>query len=250
MKWTCWATVGCLLAWGGCATKPPPGAPLGQAGKVVGPCIEAMGGLKRWSRVGPIHATAVVTLYDDAGRAMINEHRHVFDLPAGTLTASADLPAGRWTATVSQHAPTRFQSGAAMSGEARSRLVKALETTLHRVQGPLNFCGDGAEAEQPGAPERVRLASMDLVRVPVRSGRTGVVAYYFDARTYLLRLATAGGDAPGEEGTVTLYTYRMSPNGMAFPARLAVMKIGRHVLVGDKPVLEVDYHRVRFPPDP
>ena len=62
----------------------------------------------------------------------------------------------------------------------------------------------------------------------------------------MLKLVTAHADAPGKDGTVTLYTYRMNPNGMAFPAHLAVMKIGRHVLVGERPVLEVDFHRVEF----
>ena len=61
-----------------------------------------------------------------------------------------------------------------------------------------------------------------------------------------MRLVTAGADAPGGKGTVTVYSYRMLPNGMAFPMRISVMKIGEHVLIGDEPVLEVDYREVNF----
>ena len=242
MKWTNWATVGCVLLCAGCAPRPTEKA-MGQAKLVVGPCLEAMGGLARWSNVGPIHATAIVTIYDEAGRATVNKQTQTFDLPAGTLTASAELPQGDWTATVSQHGPPSFHSSVAMGPEQRQRLLDALATILHRVQGPLNL----AKAELPGQPQRVRLGPMDLIRVGVQDGRDGdAAAYYFDARTHLLKLVTSGADAPGQDGTVTLYTYRMSPSGMAFPSRLAVMKIGNHVLIGNKPVLEVEFPQVSF----
>lgn len=45
---------------------------------------------------------------------------------------------------------------------------------------------------------------------------------------------------------MTVYSYRVAPNGMAFPSRISVMKIGRHVLIGNAPVLEVEYRQVRF----
>jgi hypothetical protein len=120
--------------------------------------------------------------------------------------------------------------------------ISALRIILHRLRGPLNLYWRG---EQAVAAQPLRLEGMDLVRVPVRNSRAGVAAYYFDARTHLLKLATAGADAPGGEGTVTVYTYRRLPGGLAFPSRLAVYRIGRNVLVGDQPVLEVDYQSVR-----
>ena len=73
-----------------------------------------------------------------------------------------------------------------------------------------------------------------------------MAAYYFNAETSLLRFATAGGDQPGGDGTVTVYSYRVASNGMAFPAKISVMRIGQHVLIGDRPVLEVEYRQVRF----
>jgi hypothetical protein len=204
-----------------------------------------MGGLKRWLSAGPISAEAVVTLYDDAGKAFVNKHRQLYNIAGGTLSAGARLPEGRWTAELSRTAAPVFRSGVAMPAGTRRLLVTALQTTLHRVRGPMNFF-DSLGPERPGLPRRVRVASMDLFRVGVQGAPGGVKAYYFDAQTYLLRLVTAGSDEPGKDGTVTLYTYRMCSNGMAFPSRLAVMKIGQHVLVGEKPVLEVDFHRVRF----
>jgi len=201
-----------------------------------------MVGFGRRSDVSSIRATAIVALYDEAGRAAVNEQRHVFDLRAGALTASAKLPHGNWTAKVSQNGPPAFRSNVALSGEQRQRLLDALTTILRRVRGPSSL----AEGARAGKPKRVRIEAMELIRVAGGDGRGGAAAYYFDAKTHILRLASAGGDAPGQEGTVTRYTYRMFPNGIAFPSRLAVMRIGKHVLIGDRPVVEVDYHGVQF----
>jgi hypothetical protein len=228
----------------GCASDPYERYRLGPARQAVGGCIDMMGGLRRWESAGTIRARAVVTIYDASGKASVNEQEQVIDLRAGTLRASARVPNGRWVATVDDDGKCRIRTdGFTLDKDSEARLAAALGMLLHRLRGPLNLCGHG---ERPTAVEPVRLVGSDLVRVGVSGGGQDVVAYYFDAQTNLLRFVTAGADKPARDGTVTLYTYRMAPNGMAFPAKISVVRIGRHVLIGDEPVLEVEYHQVRF----
>ncbi|KPK85967.1 MAG: hypothetical protein AMJ81_02270 [Phycisphaerae bacterium SM23_33] len=211
---------------------------------MVSGCIGAMGGLERWQSVGPIRAQAVVIVYDEVGTADVSKQDQVIDLRAGTIRASARLPETEWTAKVTEAGGVSFKSkGPAVPAAVRARHVAALKMILHRVRGPLNLCGRGERAR--GA-QPVRVDGMDLIRVPAQDGRGGIAAYYFDAQSCLLRLVTAGADAPGGEGTVTRYSYRTMANGLAFPERISVFRIGRHVLVGDEPVLEVNYHEVSF----
>lgn len=239
-----WIVGGLLLSVVGCGGDPYRPYRLGAAQPVVGRCIDMMGGLKRWRSVKPIRAHALVTMYDSAGQATVNEQDQVIDLRRGKIRATARVPDGEWTATVRQSGKGKLEAeGFDPSEQMTSQVVAALRMTLHRVRGPLNLCGRGERAVNA---QPVRLTGEDLIRVPVTGGREGIAAYYFDARTSLLRFATAGADAPGGEGTVTVYSYRVAPNGMAFPSRISVMKIGRHVLIGDAPVLEVEYRQVRF----
>lgn len=236
--------VGCSLFAMGCAPGSYTGLGLGSAEPVVTGCIDAMGGLKRWQSVGPIHAQAVVTVYDEAGTADVGKQDQVIDLRAGTIEATSRLPDVEWTARVTEAGGVSFRAkGPAVPAAVRARQVDALKMILHRVRGPLNLCGHG---ERAGGARRVRVDGMDLIRVPVQGGRANIAAYYFDAHTCLLRLASAGADAPGGEGTVTRYSYRTRPDGLSFPERISVFKIGRHVLIGDEPVLEVNYHKVSF----
>jgi hypothetical protein len=212
----------------------------------VGSSVDALGGAGKLLNAGPIHADAVVTFYDDDGTAYVNEHHQVYNLRAGTLRAHAELPDGPWTARIAAGGAGSLDARVAMSPQRRGLLLSALRTCQHRVRGPLNLFNVCATGETAGKPRRVHLPGMELFRVGVSGGDEATRAYYFDAQTYLLRLVTVGADTPGADGTVTLYTYRVSGSGEAFPSRLAVMKIGKHVLVGDTPVLEVDFQRVRF----
>jgi len=245
MKRMCPVLLAGLLAVGGCASDPYGRYGLGEARDVVASCVEAMGGLDRWLNAGPIHAEAVVTLYHDGGAARVNKQQHAYHLGEPALVASARLPGGGWRATVPAGGEPEFRAAGGIAPEVRGLLLKGLATMLHRVNGPLNLLR-GRGDERAGRPQRVRVAAMDLIRVPVTGGDADAKAYYFDAQTCLLRLVTVGADAAGEDGTVTLYTWEMRPNGMVFPAALKVMRIGDHVLVGEKPVLEVDFHHVRF----
>lgn len=238
------ALMGWAIFCAGCAADPYAGYDLGPARAVVSGCVDAMGGLKRWQSVKPIRAEAVVTVHDEAGIARVNKQEQVIDLGAGRIEASARLPDSVWAARVNDNGKARFEAEGFTIPEGVATLqIKALKTILHRVRGPLNLLGG---SERAAGARRVRIDGMDLIRVAVQGSRADIAAYYFDAQTCLLTLATAGADEPGGEGTVTRYTYRMLDNGMAFPERISVHKIGRHVLIGDEPVLEVGYRNVRF----
>jgi len=240
-----WCFMVCLcVSLAGCSADPYARYELGAARGVVSDAVETMGGLKRWQSAGPIRAQAVVTIYDGAGSAVVNKHEQLIDLRAGRIQASARVPGGRWTATVHADGRASFRpGGATLSAEFRSRLLAALETLLHRLRGPMNLCGCG---EKAGQVSQVRVDGMKLIRVSASGGSAEVAAYYFDAQSKLLKLLTTGADEPGRQGTVTRYTYQMLPNGMAFPARISVVRIGQHTLIGAKPVLTAEYHDVRF----
>lgn len=233
----------CFLAVAGCI-DPYTAYKLGPARDVVADSVDVMGGLGRWRSAGQIEATAVVSIYDDAGKATINEQHQVIDLKRDVIRASARMADGSWSAVVGGNGYSKFKSkGFIASAERKKAIVGSLRIILHRVRGPRNLCGGG---EKPVATERVRIDGKDLIRVPVTGGADGIRAYYFDAQTSALKMVTAGADVAGGNGTVTVYSWRMFPNGMAFPVRISVVKIGSNVLVGDEPVLEVDYRQVKW----
>ena len=68
--------------------------------KIATTSVEVIGGLKRWKQIGLIRATAVVTIYDETGRGIINEQHQVIDIHRNIIRASAALPHGQWSATV------------------------------------------------------------------------------------------------------------------------------------------------------
>lgn len=237
----CVAAVACLWPLAGCAFQAG-GSDVGDP--AVAASMDAIGGAARWRQLHSVDAKAVVSTYDASGAAMINLQRQKIDVAGGSISAEADLPGGGWRAGVRLTGSPSFSSqGAAVSGKNQGLLADGLRTTLHRVRGPLNLI-DGTERAQPS--QLVRVSGVQYVRVPVSGSPVGVKAYYFDAETKLPRMVTAGGDAPGQAGTVTVYTYQMQPNGLAFPVRVDVRRIGRHVLVGEEKVLTVDYQQVSF----
>jgi len=241
---TPWAAAACGLLLAGCAADPYQRYELGAARPVVSQSIDMMGGLNRWPWARPIHAKALVTTYDSSGRARVNEQEQVIDLRGGTIRATARVPGGTWTAKVTDSGGARFSAdGFAATDEMASRELAALRTLLHRLRGPLNLLDAG---ERPVDAAPARLPGAELIRVPVEGGREGIAAYYFDAQTSVLRYAAAGDEAPGGDGTVTIYSYHLAPDGMAFPSEISIVKTGRHVLVGTQPVMEVQYRQVRF----
>ena len=234
--------VSCLAA-AGCA-DPYADCKLGPARDVVAASVDGMGGLSRWRSISRIRATAVVSIYDDSGTAMVNEQRHVIDPKRNAIRASACTAEGSWTASADGDGGSKFHSnGFSPSSEVKSAITGALQTILHRDRGPVNIClGD----EKPLSVERVRIEGKELIRVGVTGGNADIRAYYFDAQSNVLSMVTAGADEPGGDGTVTFYTWHMCAGGKAFPSKISVVKIGKNVLVGDQPVLEVNYSKVDF----
>jgi len=236
-----------VLAWGcsmlalGCS-DPYARFKLGPAKPVVSKCVEAIGGLRRWQSMKPIAAVALVTMYDSDGKALVNEQQQVIDVLGNSIRAVARMPKGTWSARVSGNGSAAFEAtGPGVPAETSARLIEALRLTLHRVRGAFNLLGQG---ERAIGAEPARVAGDDLVRVPVEGGSAEARAYYFDPGSRMLKYMTAGADAPGGEGTVTTYTYQLMPNGAAFPEKISVVRIGDHVLIGDQPVLEVQYSQV------
>ncbi len=217
---------------------------LGPAKGVVMASVNSMGGLKAWQKVDEIRADAVVTSYNDKGEAFVNRQRQVIDINNGEIAAEAVMGNGSWKAEVESDGRVQWEAqGLSDVGGLSAREAQNLRTILHRVRGPLNLACFG---ERPTAVAKVDVLGKPYFRVPVRTNPSGVRAYYFDAVTNALAMVTTGADVAGGKGTVTLYTYRMEPNGLAFPSRIAVMKIGHNVLVGDEPVLEVEYKDVKI----
>jgi len=231
----------CLAVLCGCAGGVRvEGGPEGlDAGRVVEAGIDCMGGRRAWRAAGDIIADVVVTVYDEAGRPYSNRHRQRIDVTGGTIVATARTPQGRWTARA--HDSRCRLSG--WSGEAatEARISSALAMLSHRIRGPLNLLGAG---ERPGQARRMRVGGVDVIRVGVAGETSNALAYYFDAGDGMLRFVTAGADEPGGDGTVTLYEYAILPGGLAFPKRICVVTVGRHVLIGARPVLVAEFAAV------
>jgi hypothetical protein len=84
----------------------------------------------------------------------------------------------------------------------------------------------------------------DVIRVAVQSSPQGSVAYYLDAQDLVLSYVTTGADSPGGKGTITRYHWQMAKNGLSFPSSIEVLTLGRDVLIGDTPILELVYDEV------
>lgn len=213
---------------------------LGPAHDIVSASVNAMGGLAAWQKVSRVRASAIVTMYQDGAEPYITHQTQDIDLMDGTIVAHAALPQGPWEATV--HADGRYSvSGSLVDSDRKDSVVKALAVLVNRLRGPLNIV---LFDDHPVGAGPLRVPGMDenLIRVAVHSPRAK--AYYFDAATSVLRLVTAGADRAGEKGTVTTYTYVVLPNGLAFPQRIRVVETGQFVLVGEKPLLEVEFTQV------
>lgn len=214
---------------------------LGEARETVAASVEAMGGLSVWKRIGEIRTSALMTIYDDGGRAYVNRQQQRIDVNGNSIVAKARTARGRWRATY-RHGGRFSLSGAAALDQISPRKVRELlAIVLHRVRGPFNLLHN---AEKPLTVKKVWANSQDMVRVGVTGGEAGIKAYYFDAADGLLRMVTAGTDIPGREGTVTLYTYQKLPDGIVFPSKIRVVRTGEHVLVGKIPVMEVEFSEV------
>jgi len=239
-----WPLSLCLVLAAGCPSSDPYAKyRLGAARDVVAGSVQAIGGLEPWQDAEKVHVTAVVTCFAEDGRAITNRQQQTYDLEDQTITATAETPNGRWSATVGIDGKVYESDNLDAAVPGPKRTIEALAVMLHRVLGPLNFL-EGLE--RPHSVHEVRVAGEYLDRVTVMGDNRRAVAYYFDRQTHLLRLVTSGADSAGREGTVTLYQYRMLPDGRMFPGEIRVVNIGRHVLIGQTPVLTVEFSDVRI----
>ena len=244
---SCWKPLVCLLVgWvllvgHGCAglSGPDPYRRLGPARDIVSASVEWLGGYDTWGRLGPVRASAVVSIHDSNGQAYVSRQQQTIDIHGGRLVAAAHTAQGPWTATV--HDSGRYDlggSGVVFDRQMQERICGELATLLHRVRGPLNLLRG---SEKVNSVERTRLGGEDVIRVAVDGSGGQAIAYYFEATSGVLRYVTAGSERPGAEGTVTVYTYMMLPNGMAFPRRIRVVETGENVVIGLRPVFEAEF---------
>ncbi len=217
---------------------------LDSGRRVVESAVEAIGGAEKWRSVRPLRAKALVTVYDAQGAAYVSLQDHVIDLNAGRIDASGQAAADQgWALTVREDGSGQFVQGeSALRPEHRRLLLDSLSLLAHRLRGPVNL------TRGPGTPvsaETVSLRGRRLIRVGVANDPQGTQAYYFDPDSRLLHMVTAGGDAVGEDGTVALYDYELLVSrGIGFPKRVRIVRIGDFSLVGQQPVVDVEYQRV------
>jgi len=210
----------------------------------VADAIESLGGLTAWRKVRQVSYDAVVTLYDQSGQGYVNRHQQVLDMRRWTLTTKASRPRGSWHAVVSPDGECTLKAPPDVLGSAtKARLSRCLPIVKHRLTGPFNLC---ATRERPGDRKKMRVDGIDVMRVSIEGDRRHAVAYYFDAISGHLRFVTTGDDRPDGRGTITIYSYGRHPDGMQFPSSIRVLRIGKHVLVGQEKVLEMDVKNVRF----
>lgn len=218
-----------------------------QRCKTAYEALASTGGVDVWRGIGAIHASAVVTVYDENGRAYVNMENMVIDLLGGSISATAKTTRGQWSATVTADGAVSMTAGAFRHDRRLGRQVtRSLGIILHRVRGPMNLLMTGERAVGKLPTE---VGGKKVYRVGVAGDVRQARAYYFGAKDRMLRFVSSGADKPGSEGTVTIYEYKWHPKGLALPHRLRLVRIGKHMLVGQEPrdrVLDVVFTNVRL----
>jgi len=217
---------------------------LGASRDVVSASVEAMGGLKMWESAHTIRTDAVVTSYGAGGTAYTNRYKLTVDLKDETITAEAHEAVGSWRATIDNEGDFRFTENGFHADQAtRKRIASSLALILHRIRGPLNMLSGN---ERVKSPTRTRLGGGEVIRVGVTDLKGDVVAYYFDPVGSHIKYVTAGADKPGRSGTITHLTYAPLPGAAALPKHIEVFRIGRYVLLGNRPVLDATLSNFRI----
>jgi len=215
---------------------------LGPARDTLAAGVEALGGLSAWRKVDVVRAETIVTVYSADDRQYVSRQTQWIDSDSGRIEAAGDTAIGRWRAVCT--GPNKFSlSGANVLDQLTpEQLRQILPIILHRAAGPRNLLGKG---EKPDEVSSVLVDGRELTRVAVHGGEAHAAAYYFDPTSGLLQMVTAGADRPGKEGTVTLYTYQILPDGLVFPKTIQVRRLGRYVLIGSPRMLDVEFSDVR-----
>ena len=217
---------------------------LGPAAEITTASLNNLG----WSQLGEeaeeVSFTAIVTTWDAQQRSFTDRQEMAVDFEEGEIESIGGTPQGSWQAEATDTGGFSLKADRGVDEEqVAQRMAPTLQTLLHRLRGPYNLL---VTDERARTAEDTRVDGQAVVRVGVEGDNRMAVAYYFDATLGVLKFVTAGADRAGGEGTVTVYEYDSMPNGVLFPSRIRVMKLGRHVVVGDTPVLEVQISNVKF----
>lgn len=240
-----WVCLLGLVALAGCGpTKHERGiALLGSANQIVTASIDNMGWSRPGAEIRSAHFTAIVTTYDEAGKSFTDRQEMAIDLVKVTITATGGTPQGTWTAQTDEAGQFEVKADKGVNvAVVTRRMAPTLLTLLRRIRGPYNLLGD----ERPRTVDSMRVAGQDVVRVSVGGDTRQAVAYYFDSASGILRYVTALADRPAAKGTVTDYQYQSLPNGVLFPSKIKVAHLGQFVLIGEKPICEVEISHVTF----
>lgn len=216
---------------------------LGPAADIGTASMANLGWRRGSGRLEEASFSAVVTTYDREGKAFSDLQEMAFDFEHDSLTSAGRTPQGAWRARVwgGDHLSLSADAGADKSA-VRQRMGPVLVTLRHRLRGPYNLVGHRQRARDA---KHVNVGGANLVRVSIDGDNRKAIAYYFDAGTGLLQHVTADADTPGQKGTVTTYEYAALPNGLVFPKMIRIARLGRHVLLGETPILEVEISEVR-----
>ena len=236
----------------GCTGGPtPPGQTPAQT-EWTEQAIQAVGGLDAWEDIEQIQARAVVKVYDESGQAFVTEQTQTIGLwgvdrrrwgvlpgRAPYLMMTAPVAGGVWSGRVSLDGREQLDSTAGpIDPEIRQAHLRALKMLLYRLRGPLNLL------DQPIDSVSQRRIEDDTYTRIATSYKGQSQSYYLRVDNDLLSMLTEGADQAGGPGTVTLYEYRRLSNGLVFPSRIRVMRLGDYVLIGQRPILEVEYLEV------
>ncbi len=219
-------------------------AQLGPAADIASASIDNLG----WDRDGEplerVAFTAIVTTWEAGGKSFTDRQHMVVDFEDNELTAAGSTPQGGWTATVDGEGDFDLDAEDGVSADwIADRMRRPMELLLHRLRGPYNLLGGDERAR---SVRTVRVGGLAAARVGVGGDNRKAIAYYFDPALGLLKYVTAGADRAGGDGTVTVYAYDSFPNGVLFPRELRLVRLGEHVLIGEKPVFEVEVSDVVF----
>lgn len=242
MKRTCLPVILAGLMLAGCGNAGRYGQyNLGESQELVAKSVESIGGLDAWTRLGTVRANVVVAIYDARGQH-VTRQKQLININAGSVESSGMTARGKWNALVHDDGRQVF-SGDTANGPTSFQIVAALRTELHRLRGPLNLLGRG---ERTGDTEKMFIGGKEVTRVLARGGLNDVAAYYFCVETGRLVYLTCGGIEAGKAGSITAYEYTTLPGGIVFPKSIKVYRIGEHVLLGDKLIMEAEFSDIRI----
>ncbi len=213
---------------------------LAPAKDIVNLSIQHLDGKRPWSCIRQISAKGVFSLYDSSGTAHVKKHQYTIDLNGGKISARSASGQGPWEATVTLAGKCRFTGDGQPPAAKQQAIGLALRTILHRLRGPLNLLRPNSPVS---APQPTRITGVDVLGVETLEDEE-LLQYYFDKTTGALQFLTARPKQPGQAST-TVYTYTRFVDGLAFPKKLTIMKLGEYVQIGNQPLVKVEFSEIK-----